>query len=150
MKILVAVDGSEQSNQALLEVARRPWPAGSEIRAVTAYQPAPPFIPEVLGMTSPESYTLAVGHSRKAALAIAERAKEVLATELDQACQVTADVIEGEPREAIIEEADKWGADLIVLGAMGHGALSRFLLGSVSSAVAQHARCSVEIVRPRA
>jgi nucleotide-binding universal stress UspA family protein len=49
--------------------------------------------------------------------------------------------------ELILEEADKWGADLIVLGSQGRGFWERLLLGSVSQAVASRAPCSVEIVR---
>jgi nucleotide-binding universal stress UspA family protein len=47
----------------------------------------------------------------------------------------------------IVEEAERWGADLIVMGSRGLGAWNRLLLGSVSSAVVHHAKCSVEIVR---
>lgn len=56
-------------------------------------------------------------------------------------------MIEGPPREIIVDEADKWGADLIVMGSRGLGAWSRVLLGSVSNAVVHHAKCSVLIVR---
>jgi nucleotide-binding universal stress UspA family protein len=56
-------------------------------------------------------------------------------------------VIVGGAKEVILDEAERWGADLIVVGSHGHHGLRRFLLGSVSRAVASHARCSVEIVR---
>ena len=62
---------------------------------------------------------------------------------------VTTKVIEGSPKDAIVEEAANWGADLILMGSHGYGAAMRFLLGSVSHAVALHAPCSVEIVRAR-
>jgi nucleotide-binding universal stress UspA family protein len=51
------------------------------------------------------------------------------------------------PQQIILEEAKEWGADLIVVGCHGRGGLDRFLLGSVSEAVAMHAECSVEVVR---
>jgi nucleotide-binding universal stress UspA family protein len=51
------------------------------------------------------------------------------------------------PKELILEEAHKWGADLIVVGSHGRRGINRFLLGSVSEAVASHAHCSVEIIR---
>ena len=60
---------------------------------------------------------------------------------------ITTTVIEGSPKSVILEEAEKFGADLIVVGSHGSGAVKGFLLGSVSLAVALHAKCSVEIVR---
>jgi nucleotide-binding universal stress UspA family protein len=60
---------------------------------------------------------------------------------------VTSAVLEGNPPEAILDEAERWGADLVVVGSHGYGPVKRRLLGSVSQAVALHAACSVEIVR---
>jgi nucleotide-binding universal stress UspA family protein len=65
----------------------------------------------------------------------------------EKGLQIETAVIEGEPKVVIIEEAERWGADLIVVGCHGYGPVKRFLLGSVSLAVAVHAPCSVEIVR---
>ena len=48
-----------------------------------------------------------------------------------------------------LNEAEKFDADLIVVGSHGHGGIGRFLLGSVSQSVALHAACSVLIVRKR-
>jgi nucleotide-binding universal stress UspA family protein len=47
----------------------------------------------------------------------------------------------------IIEEADQTDVDLIVVGSHGHRGIERFMLGSVSEAVALHAHCSVEVIR---
>lgn len=60
---------------------------------------------------------------------------------------LTDEVIVGRPDESIIETAKKWGADLVALGSHGYRGFKRFLLGSVSQAVASHAPCSVEVVR---
>jgi nucleotide-binding universal stress UspA family protein len=60
---------------------------------------------------------------------------------------VEAEILEGSPKKVIVEEAERWGANLIVIGSHGYGPVKRFLLGSVSHAVALHAPCSVEIVR---
>jgi len=53
----------------------------------------------------------------------------------------------GSPADQILEEADTWGADCIIVGAKGTRGVDRLLLGSVSSAVAARAHCSVEVVR---
>jgi nucleotide-binding universal stress UspA family protein len=53
----------------------------------------------------------------------------------------------GDPRQEIVREAVAWGANSIFVGARGLTRTERFLLGSVSGAVASRARCSVEIVR---
>ena len=53
----------------------------------------------------------------------------------------------GDPKSKIIDAAEQWHADLIVLGSHGRTGLERFLMGSVSDAVARHAPCSVEVVR---
>jgi nucleotide-binding universal stress UspA family protein len=54
---------------------------------------------------------------------------------------------EEEPKRLLLGEAESWGADCIFVGARGMGRVERFMLGSVSSAVAARAQCSVEIVR---
>jgi nucleotide-binding universal stress UspA family protein len=59
----------------------------------------------------------------------------------DPVCQL------GKPAEEIMKIASKHHADLIVMGAKGLGAIARFLLGSVSTRVVQHATCSVLVVR---
>jgi nucleotide-binding universal stress UspA family protein len=58
-------------------------------------------------------------------------------------------LLEGDPRRALVDEAERWGADSIFVGARGLSAVERFLLGSVSAAVASRAHCSVEVVRTR-
>ena len=61
---------------------------------------------------------------------------------------VTTAVVLGFPKLVILDQAREWRADLIVVGSHGRKGLEHFLMGSVSEAVARHAACSVEIVRP--
>jgi nucleotide-binding universal stress UspA family protein len=56
-------------------------------------------------------------------------------------------VLSGNTKDVILEEAKKWAADLIVVGVHGRRGFKRFLLGSVSEAVAMNAHCSVVVVR---
>ena len=71
----------------------------------------------------------------------------MLKSKNNKTISVDATIIPGPPRSAILDEAETWGADLIVLGSHGYRAWERFLLGSVSQAVVSHAKCSVEVVR---
>jgi nucleotide-binding universal stress UspA family protein len=82
---------------------------------------------------------------REAATRTAESARAALAARF---AETDALMAEGDPREVIVHEATTWGADLVVLGARGLGAIAGALLGSVSLGVARHAPCSVLVVKP--
>jgi nucleotide-binding universal stress UspA family protein len=78
-----------------------------------------------------------------------ELVKQV-AKQLRDAGFTTSELVDfGDAKTIIIDNAAKWGADLILMGSHGWKGLNRFLLGSVSDAVARHAPCSIEIVRIR-
>ena len=146
MKILLAVDGSPCSDAAVEEVARRPWPEGSTIKVLTAYElPAPPT-PETWALPLDYFKDLDVALQKQARNAV-DRALQTLKSKLDKSISLDAVLLPGPPRTLILDEAESWGADLIVLGSHGYRAWERLLLGSVSQAVVSHAKCSVEVVR---
>lgn len=149
MKILLAVDGSACGEQALAEVAERPWPAGSEVCVLSVIH---------LPMTpTPETWALPNSYYAQAEKVGREHSDEVVKKAIKRMNESNANrevpltligkPIIGHPEETIIGTAKEWGADLIVLGSHGHRGFRRFLLGSVSQAVASHAPCSVEVVR---
>jgi nucleotide-binding universal stress UspA family protein len=148
MKILLAVDGSTYSDAAIEEVLRRPWPPQSEVKAITAFE-----TPIMVGIepwaATPTYFEQLENAVREAAKAIIDGALEKLKTIEDTTLKISSETIQGPPRQVIVEESERWGADLIIMGSRGLGAWNRLLLGSVSSAVVHHARCSVEIVRRR-
>jgi nucleotide-binding universal stress UspA family protein len=148
MKILLAVDGSDYSRFAVDSVAGRPWPAGSVVKVISAIEP--PYFPTTETWTLPESYYAEVETAGK------EQAQEAIRFAVDALraskagpLEIITEMKDGHAKEVILDEANRWGADLIVLGSHGYRGLQRFLLGSVSHAVAAHAPCSVEIVRQR-
>jgi nucleotide-binding universal stress UspA family protein len=146
MKILLATDGSPCSDAAVKEVARRPWPADTQVRIVSvAEQPAPlvaePYM--VPGSYFEETAQVIRAQAEQAV----ERAAATLRDARNGGLQVSAEVLTGSPKRTIVEEAEAWGADLIVVGSHGYKSWERMLLGSVSQTVAAHAECSVEIVR---
>ena len=148
MRILVPVDGSSFSDAAVSEVAARPWPASSEVKVVMAFQVAMTPTPEVWALP-PEYFDTLERAAREQAQSVVDAAVTKLASALDKSVTASGEVLAGPPREAILDEADRWKADLIVMGSHGYGAWHRFLLGSVSQAVVSHAKCSVEIVHCR-
>src|SRR5262249_59454700 len=78
------------------------------------------------------------------------RMSETAAENLRRArLETTCLITDGEPKRVLLEEAQKWQADCIFMGATGLRGLRRFLLGSVSSGVATTAACTVEVVRQR-
>jgi nucleotide-binding universal stress UspA family protein len=56
-------------------------------------------------------------------------------------------VREGDAKSIILESAAEWETEIVVVGSHGRKGITRFVLGSVSEAVARYARCSVEIAR---
>jgi nucleotide-binding universal stress UspA family protein len=149
MKILLAVDGSAFGDEAAAEVARRPWPAGTEVRVVSVAEPPVQFAAEPY-MLSEQFYVEAEKAARERATEAAGRAAEIVQRGVEaQGVRVASQALRGAAARLIVEEAEEWGADLIVLGSHGRGFWGRLLLGSVSQAVAAHAKCSVEIVRAR-
>src|SRR5919197_2017024 len=145
MKILLATDGSPCSERAVDEVARRPWPADSQVRVVSVVEPPAPLVAEpYMGLT--DYFEEVEGLKRRQAGEALERAAGNLRA--GAGClQVSTEVLTGSPKRRIVEEAESWGADLVVVGSHGYRSWERMLLGSVSQAVATHAACSVEIVR---
>nr|PZN18433.1 MAG: universal stress protein [Chloroflexota bacterium] len=145
MKILLAIDGSPHSDAAIREVARHNWPAGTEIRVVTVDAPlgGSVFFDGTSGIAA---YDEIVRYQRRASLGILE-AGAALLRQLAPGLNVSAELLEGVPKEEIIAEARRWGADIIALGSHGRGAVKSLFLGSVSLAVVTSAPCSVLIVR---
>ncbi|HEV2803047.1 MAG TPA: universal stress protein [Pyrinomonadaceae bacterium] len=118
VRIIVGFDGSQDAEAAVDSVALRAWPAGSEARIITAR-----------GASKPEAHAVASEKLRAAGLTVSE---------------VSSD---GDPAHVLIKEAEEWGADCIFVGTRDLHGFQHLLHGSVSSAVAARALCSVEVAR---
>lgn len=143
VRIIVGLDGSPGAAAALNAVTLRKWPAGSEVRVVVALDVR---LASVLPSLTPDfSWPLAFDAE---APEWPRQAAQAAVQELSRAgLHATPVSRDGNPKTALIEEADGWQADCIFVGARGMSRIQGFLLGSVSSAVAARANCSVEIVR---
>ena len=142
MKILLAIDDSQYSADAVAEVAARPWPAGTTVRVLSAVD-VTPIATDPAFIASLDIDTLRNE--------IARRNKEVMsrAVCLLQEKGLSAEMVvrDGDPRSVIVDEAKDWSANLIVVGSHGYTGVKRWLLGSVAHSVVSHAPCSVEVVR---
>jgi nucleotide-binding universal stress UspA family protein len=147
IRLLIGMDGSANSRAAVEAVRRREWPSGTQVRllvvvdTVMAVTPDPsrPSIVKWIEVGEEDEWD-------RIRLIFEPDAEKLRAAGLDAAVMIRR----GNPKEQIIEEAESWGADCIFVGATGMRGMDRLLLGSVSSAVAARAHCSVEVVRPQA
>lgn len=142
MRILLPVDGSAVSDAAIDEIRRRPWPSPSTVRILSVIQPyTPPATEFVLaGATLQEIREQQATEAER----LTQQAGEHIAM---PGLTVETVVREGDPRTQIVDAADEWPADLIVIGSHGRTGLTRLVLGSVAQSVVSHAHCSVEVVR---
>ncbi len=142
-RILIAVDGSEFAETAVKAVACRNWPTGTEFRLITA-DDDPGSRPEVSLIDYVQEGREDSDDAKAWIKRVLETPEQILK---DAGLRSSQFVRWGDARLIILTEADMWKADSIFMGARGIGRFRRFLLGSVSSAVAAKAKCSVEIIR---
>lgn len=131
-RILLCLDGSEYSAAALRSVADRSWPAGTEVRLLSAVGPFSGMKVSELNIETDRAREI---HEAAAA--------QLAANNLT----ISTALKDSDPKQAILDEAEEWKADSIFLGSRGLNRFHRFWLGSVSTAVVARARCSVEIIR---
>ena len=147
MKVIVAIDDSPYSHKVVEKVARRHWPRDTEFRVLTVVEPV--TLEEYGKGKWGEVIAEVVDRRKHEALGLCDHARQKLQSHIPD-CIVHYEVREGSPKAQIVDAAVEWSADKIIVGAHGKGVCPRFLLGSVSRAVAAHAPCSVEIVRAKA
>lgn len=130
-RIMVPVDGSQQSINAFKKAVQIAKRNQAELRLVT-----------IVDATSD------AGEAE-----IIEREKDGLFTALEKHAEsehvtVKKDVIFGNAKKLIAEELVKdWQIDLIIMGATGKGRIAKLFVGTVTSHVVRHARCDVLIAR---
>lgn len=146
MRVLIAIDGSECSNFALTSVTGRTWSEDAEFRVITVVEPAylqPPFggayVEPMLNLQVEFENSCHELIREKTALLKREFPNHV----------ISGETLRGPVASVILEEAQSWNADLIVIGSHGRTGVKRFLLGSIADKVASHAPCSIEIVKQK-
>jgi nucleotide-binding universal stress UspA family protein len=150
-RVVLAFDGSPGARAAVRAVAERGWRPGSEVRVVVAQDLMKAFPVSLLAPAADEVVEEVNGAERgRAEEFAAEAVKELRAGLDDKGVTVSSLVDSGDPRQVLVRRAEEFGADCIFTGATGYSSrVERFLLGSVSAAVAARAHCSVEVIRGR-
>jgi nucleotide-binding universal stress UspA family protein len=136
VRIIIGVDGSPGAEAAVRAVAGRLWPPGAEVRMIAALEPMMATVERPGAENSKDPWDWV------------RKMVEVSASQLRAAGLTVSSLVEdGDPKRALLEEAEQWDADCIFVGARGLRSIEQLPLSSVSAAVAARARCSVEVVR---
>lgn len=137
--VVVAYDGSNLSQKALKQAVALAEAFGSKLSVIHAYA-TPMLNSGDMLITAPAEWAQEyVNHAFK----VLDGAKELVPAGIDADYRT----VEGYPAQAVIEYAEETGADLIVMGSRGLGAIREFVLGSVSHNIVQHAKIPVLVVK---
>jgi nucleotide-binding universal stress UspA family protein len=145
VRVLLAIDESSASQEAVNEVLRRLWPANTTVRVL-----------HVVGKFVPPAQELwydAGGNLDRARQETKERfeslVEETAARLAEHNLNSEVSIRDGNAGKVIVQEAKGWNADVIFVGSRGHATFKRLLTGSVSHYVVDNASCPVEVVHQR-
>lgn len=136
-KILMAHDGSKSSEKALKKAFEIAEKFGSSVTVLSVVPDL--YLAELMEVDRLRILETLTGEAKKT--------MESIKTKTTGFKPVRTIIKQGNPAEEILETAKKIKADLIVAGSHGRHGAQRFLLGSVSSKIVDHAPCAVLIVK---
>jgi nucleotide-binding universal stress UspA family protein len=144
MRVLIGVDDSTYSRTALEFVRKVSWPADTTVMVVSSV--TPPTIGYMTDYSPAENLALetSIAELTKSSRELVTRSEKLLRA---PNLRTESHVLEGDPRETLIEYAKANQVDLIVVGSHGRTGFQKLLLGSVASHLVTHAPCSVLVVK---
>ncbi|WP_139005471.1 universal stress protein [Arthrobacter crystallopoietes] len=133
-KIVVGVDGSDASLEALRQAQELADPFNAQIEAIACWE-----FPQMY-----DGYVLVgiEGFQESAAKILNQSVERVYGPETPR--NVKTSLVQGNPKSSLIKASEN--ADMLIVGRRGRGAFSGLHLGSVSSACIAHAKCPVLVV----
>jgi nucleotide-binding universal stress UspA family protein len=145
LKIMIAIDGSDDSQTAVQAVATRMWPSSTTFWIITVIDAR---IQTALAWPSMKVNRWVQAQDQTSEEWVGRMLEHSAAKLVEAGLKVETDIFDGDPKTVLLREAEDWKADCIFLGGRGlqHG--ERLVLGTTATAVATRAHCSVEIVRP--
>jgi len=145
VRIVVGTDGSPASEEALKALAARNWPPQSEVKVVMVDDP---IAPDFLGKVIPPVGKMIEEDRQEERAWVEKISKSSVDILRDAGIKVSCVLREGDPKQELCKAAEEWHADCIFVGSAGFSnRIERFVLGSISAAVAARAHCTVEVVR---
>jgi nucleotide-binding universal stress UspA family protein len=135
--LLSAIDGSDGGHAAVDEGLALATDLGASVTFVCVRKAVPPRLGRPF-------YERSLHQDLKVSRSVVEAAMELAA---QAGIEADGEILEGDAADEIVSLADNREADLIVVGSRGYGPLAGALLGSVSSAVVQHAQCPVLVAK---
>ncbi|MFA7335599.1 MAG: universal stress protein [Candidatus Obscuribacterales bacterium] len=150
MRVLVAIEDKRFGKAIVDFLVAHEWQAGTMFRLVHVVEPS------VVGDQVTAVYGIGVENEivqerLNDGSLILNQMREQLQAKFGSTFPVEVNVVKGHPHHVILDIAEEWHSDMIVLGSHGRQGFTRFVLGSVSLAVVSHAQCTVTVVRlPRA
>lgn len=144
--ILLALNDSEHSRHLVDHALSLPWPEGTKFRCLHVVHEL--TVDALLDPDTGFATTLARHYDEQ--LFTEKQWVHDYADGINEAFGAKvaeAEVVLGDPREKLLEISEQWPADLIMLDSHGRRGLEKLVLGSVSEAVATHAKCAVEVTR---
>lgn len=139
-KILVSVDGSKNSKEAIIKAKTLANLSGAEV-----------LIVHVINDTVNNPYAALTEYQKAIDSAFTEQAEIILQESKDlfddSDIEIRTLLVHGDPGKMIVEVSEQEQSDLIIMGSRGLNSISRVMLGSVSNKVLNNAKTSVLIVK---
>jgi nucleotide-binding universal stress UspA family protein len=150
MKILIATDGSDFSLQAIEKTCEiLANGENNQVEIISVFEAVAHPMGEPFAVSVDYIHEMEKIRREQATKFASDAEKTIRERFADSPIQLTVKIVKGSPGRAIVEEAQEWGADLIVVGSHGYGFWGRAFLGSTSDKVLHHAPCSVLLVRKK-
>jgi nucleotide-binding universal stress UspA family protein len=143
LHLLIGHDGSPEADRVVDAVCRRRWPATAEVKVVSVIEALVTTRADEMAGIADTVHNINTEEHRWLSYLAAEAEGKCARAGL----AASSVVIDGHPKDTLVHEAQLWNADTVFLGARGLGLVERLFLGSVSTSVAAHAPCTVELVR---
>jgi nucleotide-binding universal stress UspA family protein len=140
-KILIAVDDTELSVQMIDFVIKHRWTQPASFKLLTCVRP-----PNWLGRLPLPGMADAY-QDLKTDRSCRLRTQALMLRDFYHSTHIEEELVEGDPKRAIIDSARDWGADLIIVGCHRRGPAQRLVVGSVGMAVLCTASCSTLLLR---